>query len=410
MKYSPAAVLLAWLWAASGPDASIAYFINVREVTVAQPDRQNYVILDEEVWNHSRANLADLRLYEGETRVPHVLIEQRGGISSEDRPVKILNLGSVAGRTELDLAVGEVAEYDRIRLMLEAKDFVAKVTVRGMNALGQKPGTELGSSTLYDFGREKLGANSVAQLPPSNFPYLHLKFSSGIRPEQIKGASVYNLQDKKAAWTNAGSCQLSAQTPRQTQLTCTTPVKMPLDRILFQVAPGQVNFRRPVAVTDSKGRQVATGDISRIRIHRGGTAVVSENLSVTIPGICSGRLTITVDNGDDPPLAFPNVQPLSIERRLYFDLKGSSSLKLYYGDDKLSAPTFDYAKFFREDPAAAQAQLGPGAHNPAYTGRPDVRPWSERHQIVLWVAMLLAVAVLALLALRGFRTGAQGKG
>ena len=35
------------------------------------------------------------------------------------------------------------------------------------------------------------------------------------------------------------------------------------------------------------------------------------------------------------------------------------------------------------------------------TGRPDDRPWSERHKAVLWLAMLLAVIVLSALAIRG---------
>jgi hypothetical protein len=53
----------------------------------------------------------------------------------------------------------------------------------------------------------------------------------------------------------------------------------------------------------------------------------------------------------------------------------------------------------------AEAQLGPSSHNPKYSGRPDARPWSEQHTVILWGAMLLAVLALAILALRGLRTG-----
>jgi hypothetical protein len=117
----------------------------------------------------------------------------------------------------------------------------------------------------------------------------------------------------------------------------------------------------------------------------------------------TGRLTITVDNGDNPPLQLTSVQPLSVERRVYFDPQGKATLKLYYGDDKLSAPIYDYAKFFHLDESAAPAPLGPGAHNNAYTGRPDERPWSDRHPAVLWAAMLLAVAALTAVAIRGLK-------
>ena len=89
---------------------------------------------------------------------------------------------------------------------------------------------------------------------------------------------------------------------------------------------------------------------------------------------------------------------------MYFEPQGKGMLKLYFGDEKLTAPEYDYAKFFREDPNASPAQLAPEAANPEYAGRPDDRPWSERHKAVLWAAMLAAVAVLGWLALRGLRS------
>jgi hypothetical protein len=137
-------------------------------------------------------------------------------------------------------------------------------------------------------------------------------------------------------------------------------------------------------------------------VSRGGTLVTAEELAVNVGGN-SGSITLTIDNGDNPPLAIQSAQPLSLERRIYFDPQGKTILKLYYGDEKLSAPVYDYARFFRLDAAAVEAELLPGAHNQQFTGRPDERPWSERHTIVLWGAMLLAVLALGILAVRGLR-------
>ena len=60
------------------------------------------------------------------------------------------------------------------------------------------------------------------------------------------------------------------------------------------------------------------------------------------------------------------------------------------------------------DAIAARHQLlviEDAAHgmNAAYHGRPDDRPWSERHRSLLWTAMLLAVAVLGGLAIRSLK-------
>jgi hypothetical protein len=403
MKCASIAFLLAGFASSAAPEAAIPYFSNVRDVQVSQPDRQNYLVVDEEIWAHARPDLADLRLYDGDVQVQFALSEQYGGVSTEQQEGKILNLGSIAGRTEFDIDVGAITEYDRVRLRLDAKDFVATASVAGSNALGQGPTTELGSSTLYDFTLEALGSNSMLKMPPSSFRYLHVKLSPGIRPQQVKGASVSNLHEKQAGWTNVGSCASPEQKPRSTVITCDLPDKVPLHRILFQVASTQVNFRRAVSVVDAKGLQVGSGDISRVRIDRAGMLVTSEDLAVSVFAKPVGRLTLTVDNADNPPLQLTSVQPLSVERRVYFDPQGKTTLKLYYGDQKLSAPVYDYARFFHLDESAARGLLSPGAHNNVYTGRPDERPWSDRHPAVLWAAMLLALAALAAVAIRGLK-------
>jgi len=403
--------LVAALSTSLTPEPSISYFTNVRDLRSSQPASQNYFAVDEEIWNRARPDLADLRIYDGESQVQYALSEQRGGTSSQEASAKVLNLGSVGGRTEFDLDMfdkntGQIGEYDRIRLSLDAKNFVVTASVAGSNELRANSATQLPPATLYDFTREELGSNPVLKLPPSGFRYLHVKLSAGILPTQVKGASTYNLQETKAVWAGVGSCGSPSQIARTTVISCSAPLYVPVDRIRFQVDPKQVNFRRAVALDASDHGYGGGGEITRVRMNRGGTAVVSEELDVPIVRDRSGQLKITVDNGDNPPLAISGVQLLSVERRVYFDPQGKSLFWLYYGDSKLDSPVYDYARFFKADPAAAQAELGPGSHNPTYRGRPDDRPWSERHKAVMWLAMILAVIVLAGLAVRGLKAKA----
>jgi hypothetical protein len=401
-----AALFVALLLAASAPEPpqpAIAYFSNIRTVQVAQPERQNFFIVDEEIWSHARADLGDLRLYDAEAPVQYALSEQRAGISSEEVDAKMLNLGSVGGHTEFDLDAGSLPEYDRVRLRLDAHDFVATASVSGGAATGKAADVVLAPSTLYDFTKEQLGSNSQLKLPRSSFRYLHVRLSPGIRPQQVRGATIYNLHEQLASWTKVGSCSPPQSKERKTLITCDVPEKVPLSRVLFHIAPAQINFRRTVSIEDSKGVQIASGEISRVRVNRAGTQVTAEDLAVNV-SVNSPRLLLVIDNGDNPALDITVAEPLSLERRVYFDPQGKSALSLYYGDERLSAPVYDYARFFHLEPLPAQAQLGPGAHNAQYTGRPDDRPWSERHTIVLWAAMLVAVLALAFLAVRGLRT------
>jgi Protein of unknown function (DUF3999) len=407
MKLSFASLLVLLAFAPSAQEPVSAYFSNLRQVTVSAPDRQNYIVVDGEIWNHARPDLADLRLYDNETQMPYELKQELGGVSSEERQARILNLGTKHGLTEFDLDVGDIQEYDRVRLQLDAKNFIVKASTEGANTLDQALRTTLGTSTLYDFSQEKLGSSTTLKIPPSSFRYLHVRLSSGLLPAQVTAAYVYSAQEKATAWTSLGSCHVTGQSNRHTEIACEVPTTVPLDRILFAVAGSQVNFRRGVSVADTENRQIASADISRIKINRAGTSVVSEELSVNVPGAHTSRVTVTIDNGDDPPLHFDQIRPQALERRLYFEPHGKTSFKLYYGDDKLTAPVYDYAKLFREDPAAVAAQLGPETRNPSYTARPDDRPWSERHKTVLWIAMLLAIVTLTVLAIQGLRSGPQ---
>jgi hypothetical protein len=390
--------------AGSRPEAAIPYFTNVREVRIAEPGRQNFIVVDEELWNHSRPDLADLRLYDEGTAVQYALSEQRAGVSSEEASAKILNLGTVAGHTEFDLDVKGIAEYDRVRLRLDAHDFVATATVSAGNALGKTAEVQLPPSTLYDFSKEQLGSNSEIKLPTSSFRYLHIKLSAGIVPQQVKSATIFNRREQQASWTKVGSCAAPQSRQRLTVITCTLPAKVPLNRIEFKIPSEQVNFRRSVSIEDAAGSQVSSGEISRVRVNRGGTLVTHEDVAVSLSG-SYGQITINIDNADNPPLTLSSVQPLTLERRMYFDPAGRSGLRLYYGDPGLAAPIYDYARFLHVDASAAQAQLGPGMHNAEYTGRPDERPWSERHSAVLWSAMIAAVLILFVLALRGLKSG-----
>jgi hypothetical protein len=406
MKILASALLAMLAFAATGdPEPAIPYFKQVREVSIAIPDQQNYLVIDASMWNHARPDLADLRLYDAANQVPYQLMSEAAATSTQEIEAKILNLVQRGDHAEFDLDVAPVTEYNRIRLTLDRKNFLATASVAGRDALlGGSSAPWPSPSTLFDFSHENLGSNSTITLPIWSFRFVHVRLSAGIFPKEVTGATVAYREEKKALWTDAGSCRVSGEQKRSTVISCEVPPAIPIDRIQFDVPAARVNFRRAVRVAGEKETQIASGSISRIRMNRGGTTVVSEDLVVSVFDDHSGQLTITVDNGDDQPLAFDRIQAQSVERRLYFEPQGKTSLELYYGDQKLTPPVYDYAKFFREAPNASKAQLAPETLNAAYAGRPDDRPWSERHKGILWAAMLLAVAVLAMLAIRGLRT------
>jgi hypothetical protein len=405
-------VLLLLSASAAAYEAAIQYFARSRSVVANTAAVQNYVVIDSDVWKFSRSDLADIRLYEGETQVPYALVKQSGGSSTEETLAKVLNLGTTGGHTEFDLDVSAMSEYDQVRLQLAAKNFVNHAQVEGRKALSDRTGVNLGGSTLYDFTAEGLGSNSNLKFKVASFPYLHVRLTAGIRPDQVKGAYLSNFSETKAAWMDAGQCLTISGLAKQSTFECTLQKGVPLERVVFDVArspssASERNFSRTVIVEDEKDSEVQSGSISRVFVKRGGDTVSNEDLTLDLHTTRrENKVRVIIENGDDAPLPVDRVRALSYERRVYFDARGRTALRLHYGDEKLGPPSYDYQQFFQQGPDAVAAQLGPAEGNPRFAGRPDDRPWSERHGWILWAAMLIAVFLLGGLALRGLKSGA----
>jgi Protein of unknown function (DUF3999) len=395
---------------AAGPARE--YFRYTRDMAIAQPGKQNYLVVDAAIWAHARASLSDLRLYDRqvdrqvdrEVQVPYALSAEQASSSTQVREARILNLGVRGRRTEFDLDVGAEAEYNHVQLRVKATNFVATATADGRDAV-VGAGRKLSTSTLYDFSREGLGNNFGLRIPLSTFRYLHVSIMQAISPGEIASASTSVHRESQAKWISAGRCHSSEQVGRTTRIACDLDPGVPVGRFSFTVPADLVNFRRTVSVSDSKGTQLCRGSISRIRMKSGGKEVVTDDLALSSCAMKANQIVIEIENGDDTPLQVQKAEPQSLERRIYFDPAGKAAIRLYYGDEKLPAPEYDYANFFHKEPDAVEAVVGAENSNPDYTGRPDQRPWSERHKWVLWGSLLLAVLVLALLALKGLTSG-----
>jgi hypothetical protein len=384
------------------------YFRYTRDMAISEPGKQNYLVIDAAIWAHARASLSDLRLYDRgvdrEVQVPYTLSEEQASSSTQVREARILNLGVRSGRTEFDLDVGDEAEYNHVQFRVKATNFVATATADGRDAV-VGTGRKLSTSTLYDFSREGLGNNFELRVPLSTFRYLHVSITPAISPREIAGASTSAQRESQAKWIAAGRCHSSEQVGRTTRIACDLDPGVPVGRVSFTVPAGLVNFRRTVSVSDSQGTQLCRGSISRIRMKSGGKEVVTEDLALSSIPMKANQVVIEIENGDNTPLKVERAEPQSLERRIYFDPAGKTAIRLYYGDEKLPPPEYDYANFFHKEPDAVRAVIGAENSNPDYRGRPDERPWSERHKWVLWGSLLLAVLVLALLALKGLTSG-----
>jgi hypothetical protein len=400
---------------------SIPYF-KYRRPVESSGGGQHYLVLDETVWQHARPDLGDLRLYAGQTETPYALVVERGSLEQDRHEVQVLQQSSVGGKTQFLIDMAGIAEYDHVELRLATRNFVAHARVEGQDDLHAPSWAGLGDSILYDLSKENLGSNTMLRLPPATYKYLRVTIDGPVKPEDVRGATSEVRQVQQPAWRDVSSQFKSGSPPgkvilddfgkvrsqpgKWSFLTFEVPENIPIERVVFEIDPAQLNFRREVEIQDDKGRVLGSAEINRIHMVRAGRKIDSEQHEVGFSASGQKTIVVIISNGDDPPLKLIGARLQQHERRMYFDGPAAGKLTLYYADEKLESPVYDYAKLFQEEKNAAIAQLGAETANAAYTGRPDERPWSERHPAVLWIAIVAAVLILGGLALRSMKTAA----
>lgn len=382
--------------------ASISYFSYQRKVQVSGGG-QHYFVVDDVLWKHARADLGDLRLYSGQTEVPYTLITEHSSEQQQRTMLAVLQQSVVAGKTQFLIDMSGVTDYNHVKLDITARNFVAHAHVEGADDPHAKRWAAPGDSILYDLSKENLGSNSVLRLPRSIYRYLRVTLDGQVRPDEITGASSEKAEAQAAVWRDISGTPRQEQSGKDTVLTFDVPDNSPVERVTLAVDPAQPNFQRSVEIQGDNASWLASGEINRIHLVRAGQKIDSEQQEVAFSTSGQKTLKVIVHNGNDPPLKISGASLQQLERRVYFDAPVSGPLTLYYGDAKLDAPVYDYARLFVRDQAAVVAQVGAETANAAYTGRPDDRPWSEKHPAVLWIVIVVAVLTLGAVALRSIR-------
>ena len=383
--------------------ASIPYFKYQRPVQSLGSGGQHYFVVDETVWQHARPDLSDLRLYSAEKEVPCSLQIESGAYETEQKEFRVLQPTTVAGKTQFLLDMSGVAEYDRVELKLARKNYVAHARVEGQDDSHGSSWAALGTTTLYDLSDEKLGHNGTLQIPLSTYKYLRVTIDGSVKPSDAHSGTAGITRASKAVWRTISDGPHQAELAKDTVVTFSVPENVPIERIVFEIDPAQGNFQREIEFQGDKDQYLGSGEISRVHTQRNGKKIDVEKTSLEIGATGQRTLKAIVHNGDDQPLKITDADLQQYDRRIYFDSLLGAEYTLYYGDNKLGAPVYDYAKLFQKAAGASQATLGGEEMNAAYTGRPDDRPWSERHPAVLWAAIVAAVLILGAIALKSMR-------
>lgn len=400
-----------------------------QEVRVAAPGLAK-IRLPLETLGAAQPSLADLRLLDTSGQEVPFLIDQPVPEPARDLP---LDRVSAAMEDKKTVITGEVPAamrstgFESITLLSPTDDFLKPVSLEG-SADGKRWQTLLRQTPIFKQAGDPV--SSTIRFSKGSWSRLRItlddKDTPPLRVSQVRlyapGRPLEDLQEFEPQILEAAS------DGRRTEIRLQLPAEgLPIAALRFEVL--ETTFRRQVRLANRvfsagefRGTALAQGSIHRIALGSQKT----EELSIPVWTAAVGRqLTLSIENGDSPPLTIRRLWMRVIPRDLIFDAPSAGVYLLCSGNPKAPARTYDVAALRGSfDRAALQKpDLRPSLPNPAYqppqptlSGAEegsdiDTTPWRFRKRVLLdqetggptlWRIELDAQAV----AHNGGRTGA----
>ncbi len=377
--------------------------------------------LDPTIFPHAAPALRDLRLFSAErtpVELPYVLTVSEAQQTDSDT-ARIGNLRRDGDTIDFDLAMPR-RPYTEVLLDLDAQNFLASAEVTGLSSTPGAGPIPLGRFTLFDLTAQHLSRNTTLALQESTFPLLHVRLrlhpsSPGqaaphLSPQIIRSATVPPSREQQVLFETALTAhpQLLGRT---TIAHFALPQHLPIERILFRLAPGfSGNFLRTVNITaqstGSDAQETIVGTIARIHRDIAGMELRQQQMSLNGPIGANlqgpAELTVILDNGPEAPLPLTAIELQVRQRKLCFTTHGEP-LTLAYGDPDLRAPPRTSTQVFSPAAHAAVARIGSEAVNPQWRGRPEMPKYRRRQPHLVWVLLLGLAILFGVVAVRASR-------
>jgi hypothetical protein len=194
------------------------------------------------------------------------------------------------------------------------------------------------------------------------------------------------------------------------------PANAPVERLIFASDDPAAVFSRTADLERWKGEAPANEEVRRrqaslqsegIRLAhsppvKGPAASDSGTIDVALGAVpYPSTVLLTVQNGDDAPLALHGIALQMRERQVCFLRKANTSYMLRYGDPSLGPPRYDLSPIEAAAMSASVSTLG--TERTLAPAAASERPFTERHPMLLWIALILVVGTLGFVALRSAR-------
>jgi len=399
---------LATLHAASLPEAwnHWRYFRPI-ELGPANAPRLADFIVPQEVYPRTQTGLGDLRIIDDRgAEVPFARLTRGGSSDSVALPTTLRENSFAAGLyTQLVLDVGAKPPFhNAVEINTPETDFIEWAQVEASDDAHVWRVVQ-GRAPIFRFEKQGREGTQTLRYSENNARYLRVRILEKAGRFPVSGAAVYHTVVEPPERVSLHANLVPEASPPAGQTAWRVDLGTPalsINEIRFSSAPASEFSRNVVVETSEDGKAWSNlANASIYRFHSG--EAMEEQLTVRLPGEAERRYwRIAVINGNDAPV--PSIEPILFRtpQHFLFEQQAGRSYRLLYGQTEAKRPEYDLQRRLNDKQiaSAVAARLGTEEANADYS---DPRPWTERHEFLLWLVLGVAIALLGLAALRSLR-------
>jgi hypothetical protein len=372
------------------------------------------VVMPADLYTHTDTGLADLRLLDDRgAEVPYLISQRAGSFRSSTLPSTLRENSFSAGAfTQLVLDAGAHAPFhNSVQIETGEADFIEWVEVEASDD-GHVWRMVQERAPIFRFRKNAHEGTQLVQYSENNAPYLRVRILDGNKKFPVTGVELLHQTSEPAERVplhremTADGKQPAGRSVWSAELGDVAPL---LTEVRFEVS-APTEFIRSVEIWSSvQGKDWDLLQSAEIYRYRQGEAQ-QEQLVVALTS-SRGRsrcLRVEIVNGNDAPLAVGAPKLYITPQRIAFEQRPGRSYRVIYGQERAQGAEYDLVRRVNaaQLASAVAGELGPEEVNTDWV---DPRPWTETHDIFLWLVLLAAVMMLGYAALRSLRKSAASE-
>jgi hypothetical protein len=365
----------------------------------------------DEIYPRSQLSLEDLRVIDGQgNEIPYTTFVLDGAKQTEHLTASVHEKSFTPGgytQTVIEIK-GDAPFHNSLEIETPEQNFIEWASVEASDdARVWRIVQE--RAPIFRFTKEGRDGTRIIHYSENNARYLRVRILDGETQFPIAGAVVFHETSgpKERVPLEVQAVPEANSAARRTVWTADLGGRgAPVTEVHFEVGP--MAFVRCVDLSASDDQKewstFATGQI--YRFHQGEKVEEQLMVSIAYGGAGHRYWRVSVENGNDAPLADASVRLYTTPRHVVFEQQPGKSYSLIYGQERVQAAEYDLGRRVdaAQESAAIRGNLGPEEVN---TGWADPRPWTETHEVFLWGVLLIAVIVIGFTAIQSMRRAAS---